>query len=336
MSVELTTADPTDAPRWDSYVDQSEQGGLFHQHAALETLAAHADAELHLLVGHVGQEPVGVFPIFELRKGLIKTAFSPPPKLRVSYLGPAFLNIEKLSQRKTERRQREFLEGCLDWLETECNPRFVHVRAGKNLRDLRPFIWNDYEVTPNYTYLVDLTPEKEDLIMGFSSDARKNIRNTEASSYQIRDGGTPEIHRIVEQVKLRYQSQDIPYDVPPEFVVDLFEQLPDGQLHPYVCRVDDEFAGGMLVLEYEDTVYRWQGGVRTDTDHDVPVNDLLDWRVMVDAIDGGLSTYDLVGANNKRINNYKAKFDPELEPFHSVEQGSPVTKRLASIYKRWR
>ncbi len=78
---------------------------------------------------------------------------------------------------------------------------------------------------------------------------------------------------------------------------------------------------------------RWQGGVRTDVETDLAVNDLLDWRIMRDAMDRGRTTYDLVGANNRRINRYKAKFNPELHPFYSLERNAAGMKTLAHLYK---
>ncbi len=179
-----------------------------------------------------------------------------------------------------------------------------------------------YDANPEYTYAVDLTRSKDDLLMTFSSDARSNVRNTDDDAYTVEVGDTEEIRLIYDQVRRRYESQGISFGVPLEFVTDLAERAENGHVRPYTLRVDGEFVGGILALEYGPRTGRWMGGVRTDADVDVPTNDLLDWAIMEDGIDSGLERYDLVGADTRRINRYKSKFNPGLETYYSLEYGS--------------
>ncbi len=331
VSVGLATDE--DLSRWNGAVSRSPQGTLFHEYEALRTLAEHAGATLHPLVGYKGQELVGVFPVFSLRKGPITTVFSPPPHLRVPTLGPAMVNLAKLKQRKREKRRERFVEGCFEWIEDELAPKYVHVRTSHAFPDARPFKWNAYDVTPEYTYHVDVTPDPETLLGRFSSDARRNVTNTPEAAYEIEESDEPTaIVDIVEQVANRYAAQDVSFDVPADFVVDLADRTEGGAVRPYVCRVDGEFVGGILAVGYGDTIGRWMGGVRTDRDVDVPLNDLLDWTIMRDAHDRGLETYDLVGGETRRINRYKAKFNPDLESYYSLERGSWSMRTLAHLY----
>ena len=332
MSIDVRIATDDDLERWNSYVDQSPQGTLCHELEALRVQAEHSDANVHPLIGFKGQEPVGLFPVFEIDKQFVTTAFSPPPNLRIPYLGPAFLNMGKLKQRKRERRRQRFMDGCFEWIESELDPKYGHVRTSPALEDSRPFKWNEFDATPEYTYGVDLTPDEDDLLMTFSSDARSNIRNADEDAYEIEVGGPEELRLIHEQVENRYESQGIDFDVPVEFVLDLADRTENGHVKPYTLSVDGEFVGGIIALEYGDTTGRWMGGVRTDADVDVPTNDLLDWAIMEDGLENGLETYDLVGADTRRINRYKAKFNPELRTYYSLEYGSWGMRAIASLY----
>lgn len=335
MSIDVRQLDREDSARWNDYVDRSPQAGVFHRFEALEAQATYSDATLYPLVGYVGEEPIGLFPVFGLRKALVSTAFSPPPDLRVPYLGPALLNMGKLKQRKAERRQRQFVEACLQVVDEVVAPRYVHVRADSEYGDLRPFLWNDFRARPSYTYVVDLTAGTDELLMAFSSDARSNIRTVDPERFDIVEGDVESVRTILAHVQRRFDAQNVAFDVPEAFVVDLYEDLPDGMVRPYVCTVDGAFAGGIVVTDDGRTVGRWQGGVRTDA-VDLPVNDLLDWRVITDAIDRGRVAYDLVGADNERINRYKSKFAPDLRDFHSLERGSALFSMLAHGYKNLR
>ncbi|NHN49809.1 GNAT family N-acetyltransferase [Halostella sp. JP-L12] len=334
MSIDIRILDDED--EWDRYVDRSDGTNLFHRYAALEVQAQYTNAELYPLAGFKGQEAVGLFPVFEIRKGPVSAAFSPPPEIRVPYLGPALLNVDKLKRRKRDRREKRFVENCLDVVDEEIGPKYTHFRTDERFDDLRPFIWNDHDVTPTYTYMVDLDADEETLQARFSSDARSNIRDGEDADYVIEEEGYEAIEKILEQVRARYEAQDVSFHLPTALVGDLFDRLPDGYVRPYALYVDGDFVGGILALDDGERVYRWQGGVRTDADVDIAPNDLLDWRVMSDARERGRSHYDLVGADDPRINRYKAKFGPDVEAYHSVEKGTPVMNKMAQLYRQLR
>ncbi|APW99312.1 GNAT family N-acetyltransferase [Halobiforma lacisalsi AJ5] len=332
MSVNVRLATEEDRDRWNGYVERSPQGRFWHELEALEIQAEYAGATVHPLIGFKGQEPVGLFPVFEIDKKVVTTAFSPPPHLRVPYLGPAFLNMGKLKQRKRESRRQAFVDDCAEWIRSELAPKYSHVRTATAFEDARPLEWNEYEASPEYTYVVDLERDRDDLLGSFSSDARSNVRNADEDAYEITVGGREEIELIVDQVRNRYESQGIDFRVPAAFVLDLHERVEGGEIRPYTLRVNDEFVGGILAVEYGDTTGRWLGGVRTDADVDLPTNDLLDWAIMEDGIERGLAGYDLVGADNRRINRYKAKFNPDLRTYYSLEYGTWGMRRIASLY----
>ena len=333
MAIEVTTADADDIDRWNRYVERSPHGTAFHELEALRTLADHSKTELHLLVGRKGQESVGIFPIFELRKAGVSAVFSPPPRLLVTFLGPALLNFQNLKQRKAERRHAQFVEGCLDWIDEEIDPRYTHIRTPLGYDDLRPYSWNGFEVTPRYTYTVDLTGDPDDLQMQFSSDARRNIRNTDDSAYEIREGDENAIRRIIRRIRQRYEEQDETYLLSSPFVVDLYRRLPEGRVRPIECYVGGEFVGGIIAIDDGTTLSRWQGSARHDLD--VPVNDLLDWHLMATGMEEGRDAYDLVGANTRRLNRYKSKFAPDLRTYHSLEAGTTMVSLLTSVYKKY-
>jgi hypothetical protein len=335
MSIEIEKLGRDEFDAWDSYVEQSPNATLFHQSKALEIQAEFSGAKLHPLVGYKGQEPVGVFPLFQLDKGPFTAAFSPPPNLWIPRQGPAMLNMRKLKRRKRERRLKRFIDGCIEWLRENPDPKYVELRTAGEYRDPRPFKWNGSTVTPEYTYVVDLTCGEDELLSEFSSDARSNIRNADDDAFDIEEGGAEDVDRILAQVRDRYRAQGKAFDLSPGFGRALYDALPEGQIRPYVCRCDGEYVTGILAFEYDGRTHRWQGGVKPEREVGVPTNDLLDWHVMTDAMDRGLDGYDLVGAGNPRLNRYKAKFGPSLEEFYSVKLGSTPATTLVDLYKRF-
>jgi hypothetical protein len=333
VSIDIERFGAERADDWNRIVERSPQTTPFHRYEALVVCADHSGSDLHTLVGYKGQEPVGLFPGFGLTTAGLGTLFSPPPSLLVPYLGPALLNHRKLSTRKAERRHRQFVEGCLDLLADDVGYRYGHLRTNTAYDDLRPLQWGGFEVSPAYTYIVDIDRDEEDLLASFSSDARSNVRNADPEAYEISEGDASDVRAIVAMVADRYAEQDETYDLTPAFAVDLYDALPDGAVRPVVCHAEGEFVGGILAVEESETIYRWQGAA--DFECDLPVNDLLDWHLMCAGHERGATAYDLIGANTQRLNKYKAKWSPALSAYHVAEFGHPVVRAAAHLYKRY-
>lgn len=332
MGVTITRLPDDEQERWNEYVAQSRHGNLFHQYEALTVLEEHANATLHPMVGFVGEEPIGLFPIFETSKGPITLAFSPPPRLRVTYLGPASLNVDKLTRRKRESRHKQFIDCCLEWIEDELNPKYASVRTDYRYDDHRPFKWNGFDVTPSYTYVVDLRGGEEDVFRRFSGSTRRYIRKHEGDAYEIEEGGREAIESIVTLVRDRFEAQGGDTPLRTDFVEDLYDRLPAGQIRPYVFIYDDEIITGTILLEYADSVHRWQGGVKHEAN--LPANELLEWHAMREAIDRDRNCYEIVDANYHRLNRWKSKFGPGLATYHNLKRAAPGLNTAARIYER--
>jgi hypothetical protein len=332
MSIDVSRIEPAELDDWNSYVERSPHTSIFHHSEALDILAEQSGATLHPLVGYKGQEPVGLLPLFETTLGPFTTVHSPPPHLDVFSLGPALLNFEKLKRRKSERRHRQFVESSLAWIDTHLDPDYLDIRTVDRYHDVRPFKWNDFDVTPTYTYILDISRDAETLLSNFSRDARSNIRNTDDDAYEIEEGDADAVNFIIGQIRERHDEQGEEYRITPQFAKSLYHRLPAETVRPYVISVEGERVGGVLALEYGDTVYRWQGGAKHDVD--VPVNDVLDWHIIQEAKSRGRKRYDLVGANLPRLCKYKSKFGPAASAYYTAQRKSSRMSIATEAYRR--
>lgn len=323
-----------DSEEWNEALARVPTKTAFHLAESLDVLAAHANARLHRLAGYKGEEVVGLFPIFSIDKGPVTAVFSPPPDLKIPYLGPVLADHSHMKRRLADRRHRRFVDGALDWVRDRYDPKFVNFRTTPGYEDARPLLWHDYEVTPRYTYVIDLDRPMEDVLASFNRNARRNITDDYDVDYEVSVGGPTAIERIVAQVAARHEEQGEPFPVSAEFVVDLYEALPDGVLRPYICEIDGEFAGGMVNVTYGETVVSWIGSARPDAA--IPVNDIVEWRACTEAAERGVTRYDLSGANNLRLAKYKAKFTPELETFYRANTGDWGMNTALKLYNRLR
>ena len=319
----------SDPERWNDLQELAPEATPFHRFEALREMARHSGGELTPFAGFYEGDPVGLFPVFERRYGPVRTAFSPPPDLKVSYLGPALLDPGRRSQ--VERLRTRFVDAVEERLR-ERGVAYAHVRSTPAYDDPRPFVWNGYEARPRFTYVVDLDQSEEDLFRSFSGDLRENIRDGRDRDVAVERGGVDAIDPIFDRLHARHEEQGIRFPVSAEFARDLYRALPDGTMRTYVCRSDGRAVGGQITLEDDRHVYAWQGV--GDHDADVAVNDHLDWHVMREAMDRGVPRYDLVGANNQRLCNYKAKFAPDVREYFALERSSTLLDMLKRGY-RW-
>jgi hypothetical protein len=318
---------------WNDHVERSPMATLFHRYEVLDLLASHTDARLHRLVGHKGDEIIGLFPLFEYRKGPVTALFSPPPKLAVPNLGPSLANYQKLKQHKYEHTNGEFVRRCLEWADAEFDPQYVHFETPVGYDDPRPFVWDGFDVEPRFTYTLDVSGGPDAVMQNFKQSRRKDIKRHLDADYRIREGGVEAIEFVLDEVDARYDEQGKTFGVDPEYVVDLYETLPEGTVRPYVADVDGAWRSGVVTLEHGDRVMWWFGAGKPDVD--LPLTDLLHWRIITDAIDRGVTTCDLVGANTERIVNFKSKYNPDLAPYYEIERGTRMMNLASDLYRRF-
>jgi hypothetical protein len=336
MSIEIECVGTDRHEEWDSALEHSPHATVFHRCAALEQLAADSGTELHPLMGFKGQEPIGVLPIFELRKGPFSAVFSPPPNLWIPRLGPAFVVRGDPKQRKRERRRQGFIDAAFEYIEDTIDPKYLRVRTPTELDDVRQFKWNDCTVRPEYTYVTDLSGGKDAVRNRFTSEARRRLRigQESESEYTISEEGLDATETVMHHVESRYNEQGEPFPVPTGFPGRLYEALQPGQIRPYVLRVDGDVVGGHIYYDDGDTISGWLGNVKPPDHVDLPVNELLIWRGITDAIERGRTAYELVGAGDPRLNRYKLHFGPELTGFYSMERSGAGIDSLLQLY-RW-
>lgn len=329
---EITVTRVESPDRWNDLVERSAQATPFHRYESLDVFAEYSDAQVDLLIGRKGDEPVGVFPVFMYSYPFVSAALSPPPSLKIPYLGPALIGDGERKQSSRERRRWRFVRRCLDHLQSTIGPEYMRFRTSPRYRDPRPFVWEGFDADARFTYEVDLTVGEDELFGRFSSDARSNIRDCEDAGCEIAVGNGGSIRKILEQVRTRHEEQGLSYPLDAPFIESLYERLPAGALRPYVCTLDGEFVGGNIILTHDDDAYAWVGAATPDID--LSVNDAIHWRAMRDSIERGTARYDLLGANKKGLSEYKAKFAPTLEPYQRVKKSAQYMEFAESVYQR--
>ncbi|MFC6835895.1 GNAT family N-acetyltransferase [Halomarina ordinaria] len=333
MSIRVEAAGPGARRRWDDWVARAAAAMPLHYLGPLRVLERATGATLYPLVGYRGEEPVGLFPAFVTRRGPLAHVTSPPEGHGVAALGPVLLPGGTTKQRTREHRHREFVGGCLDWLDDHVSPDAVTVRTTTGYDDVRPFVWAGFEATLDYTYLLDIDRDDEALLGGMSRSLRRTLRDADEFDCEIHEGGRPAARRIVRHAVERYADLGEPYyGASPSLVADLYRAAPAGSVRAYACTVDGRVEGGLVTFEHDETVTWWQGGAKPAVS--IPVNDLVTWHVVRDARDRGYTRYDLFGAGSPRTADYKSQFGPRIDRVFNLRRTSGPYRAAEELYGR--
>ncbi|MFC3960255.1 GNAT family N-acetyltransferase [Halovivax cerinus] len=349
---------------WNAYVDRSTQSAPFHRAEFLHAIADETDAELTRLVGKNGDHPIGILPLFVDARGPLRLLFSPPPHAGIPYLGPAMMLDPNIKYRKATLRTKEFVEACLEWIDDEVDPHYVRIVTNPAYDEVRPFSWRGFDVTPRFTYELDIDRDESELLRSFSRDARTSIQDayepravadggavvhadsddgidaddgTEGADpgYAIERGGEASVERLAGQLHRRFAEQGETFPLSTDFLTRIYRDLPEGTIEAYELTVDGEPVSGRLSLTDDDRLTFWQGVPKPRSTVDLPINDLLNWHSMRRARADGCDVADLSGANVERLWDYKAKFNPDLASYAILERTATGVGPLRSLYEWW-
>ena len=335
MSIEVHAVTESEREEWNEFVSNSPHGTIFHRLEFLRVLERHTKGDLHLLIGYKSEEVRGIFPFFERSIGPVRLLTSPPPGMGVPYLGPALLNFKKMKQRKAERSNRRFIEACLSWIDEEIAPHYQYVVTDWTYADPRPFQWNEFSCQPRYSYRLEVE-DSDSLMRKITRSARRSIQRNQDADFEVERNDRAGVEKILDDVETRYREEDEPCPIDGPYLRDLEASLQDDQLQVYLGYVDCDRQTGRIVLQNGDCVYFWQGATKPDAHVRVPVNDLLNWKTMTAAIDNGASVVDIVGANTRRLCEYKAKYNPQLVEYYSLDRAVTGFGLLVNAYKKLR
>ena len=326
---------------WDKYLP-NQSSWLFHGTDVLRVIDEYTSENMLLLGGFKGQEPVGLIPVFISQKFGFRLVSSPPLGLGLGRLGPIIMSTSP-KQRKIESAYKSFNKKVLSSVNAESSNTLFRMTCLRRFKDPRAYSWSGFNVSPAFTYTVDLESRSaENVLKSFSRDLRKDIRNREKAGISIRvDNDRESLGEIYHSMQSRFREQGLEHPMSWEFFNDLIEAL-DDRTRVYVAEsASGKFISGMVILYTDDGAYNWKGGAKpSNITSSVSPNNLLHWRIIEDIIaDDSLPSidhYDLYTANNERLSEYKSSFNGDLTPYYIVETDSirlDLAKRLYELAK---
>jgi lipid II:glycine glycyltransferase (peptidoglycan interpeptide bridge formation enzyme) len=322
----------------DDIINNSINGTLYHRWEWLKIVEKHSSCKLLPLVYFDTDDnnPFGAIPLFYAQKYGIKMVFSPPPGTSIT-LGPV-LSKKDYKQHKFELAYLEF-QANVDQFINKLGTNYISMLSSPGIVDFRPFLWARYTVTPSYTYKIDLRRGKEEVWNNLSKYLKKNIKNAQKKNIIIEEkSGIDNINYVFDSVQQRFAEQNMNLSLKRAYIHDIVRQFDQSALKYYQAYYNEEVIGALLCTIYKDTISAWIGGVR-NASNAIESNELLYWEAISRAIQGGYSWFEIIGANTRRLCEFKARYCPEVQLFFQVKKtdwlGSLAEKMYFLMQKKY-
>lgn len=307
-----------DKDKWDGFVEASPNGTLFHRWDFLQIVQKYTGYKLYPYGIYQKGELISVIPFFLRIHNGLKMMISPPPlpMANVPYLGfamsPAFHELpphEKILA--WDSIVRDMHRGL------KPSPNYICIGQTSDISDTRPFEWQQYEVDQQYTYVLDLNKPLKEIWDGFDRDCRKNINECKKHPLSFRQ--VSDVDRFNQTMK-EHLTKDGPtfyHRRDPAYLAELLRTFPEN-IKLYFFYNGDEVVGVKINLGYKKNYMSWMGNVSVQKE--LSTNEYFYWELIKKAREDGYKRHENYGSYNQRLNLFKSKFNPALEPCFYVQK----------------
>ncbi|MCX6692943.1 MAG: GNAT family N-acetyltransferase [Methanomicrobiales archaeon] len=320
---------------WDEVLHSCPEGTLFHTWDWLKTIEGHSwkrfptgrsRGVLYPYLAMEGEIPVGLVPLFVYRHLLGTVVASPPFSTETAYLGPLLVGQPDLRSRTWQKRWHQFQE-CIDVIcRSVHRASYISLHTSPGPFDPRSFFWAGYQVTPEFTFELDIRREPEKIRADFSKNLKYTLNKSERLGISVRRGDRNDLMQIVDLLGQRNRILGSR-----ELIDALFQTFSSREMVVFVVERGDLFLGGVVIFQHKGRAAFWIGAPRVEYQGITP-NAMAFWQAILWAREEGNAIFELIGASDQTLNPFKSKFNGQIAPFYVIKWYSPLT-RLFNVAK---
>ena len=304
-----------DRELWDSFVESSPYGLLFHRWDYMTITGEHAGYQLLPYGVYKGEELVCLAPLYFKSSHGVKMLFSPPPMQAViPYQG--FVPGKEFDGLKLGKKEAimDLIANDLSAEVDAISPHYFSLTLVPGLTDIRQFLWRGYAPKVHYTYVIDLTRPVEAIWGDFHYKLRSKIRKAEKAGMDlVRSADISTLYASIAE-RFSQPEMNIPM-VSRRYFEDLFRAYPDHLAAYYLYDREGALTGAVATQEYKRFLL-WMGTPRIESAH--AGNEYLQWLLVQRARAEGYSYLENIGANTPDLNFFKSKFCSSLGMYMEV------------------
>lgn len=320
---------------WDEFVDKSPYGTIFHKYEWLKIAEEHAGMKFLPVAVNKGNTVVSLLPLFIKNKYGFRLLLSPPNSCAIPHLGPVF-NIPATNRYVYEKTYINIIDAIIEFVEVKLGFDYIRIIHTPQIFDIRPYLWEKYNVNPNFTYILNLKNKNEEIYKKFYTSIRNNIKNAKKNRDILISHCMEHSYDTLSLVKERYSEQNRSFKVSENYIKNLMNSSFAQNIESVSLIHNGNLIAGTIDLMDRNHICSWLGTVNRKMNI-TGAGELLLWETLKEYRNKGYTTYDLVGANTRHLCDYKAKFGPDLVQYFVVYKASVKGKlalKLMNFYKK--
>jgi hypothetical protein len=311
----MTASRVEDRDTWDTFIDESPSGLLFHKWDYLHLTANHTKSTLLPYAIYNGDEPLCLFPLFWKRMHGISAVFSPPPLTVIPHLGCVMSGKFGSLKRSKKESLLALVAGDIRRELDEISPNYLSVSFVPGFDDIRHYLWDRCDARVRYTYTIDLERPTGEIWNDLHYKLRNKLKKeAKAGLWLERSRDVSTLHALTAD---RYRDPSL--DIPPikrDYLEDLVRAYPEIGVYT-LYDAEGEVVAVVAAQEYRRFLL-WIGTPRVENAH--AGNEYLQWLLIERARAEGYRTFENMGANNPDLAFFKSKFNPDLTMYFEVER----------------
>lgn len=310
---------------WDKFIDRSKNGTLFHKWDFLKIQQKYTGYKFLPYGIFHGDTLISVIPLFYNGSYGLKLVYSPPPSsiVYVPYLG--FVTSPEMEELKQHEREKcwNYIAEQLGSEMAKISPNYATIGLTPGIGDVRPFIWNGYEVDLKYTYMVDLEKPLEKVWEGFEKECKRCIKCASGYPLEIKRAYDARTFNEAMRSGLKKVGKTFYHRQGPEYLKEVLQAFPDN-VKMYFLYNGDEVIGIIVMCGFNGNCIAWMGN--TVFSKGLSANEYMLWEMVKIAKQEGYSTFENCGADEKRLNLAKTVFNPSLTPYYYLLKKDAIYK----------
>lgn len=243
-----------------------------------------------------------------LYKRLGKSVLINPPFAPNTGLSIALNSSKRFSINSDIKRVMRTLA---EYLNENFANAYIDFAFPPEVKDIQPFLQAGFKSEIGYTYRLDLTPKREELLSAFSSERRKNVRDAEKNNLQVELNSNPD--QVVALVNDTLQRSGLKYDY------EILRRMIDADWTFTVSIRDSSQLLATSVIAFDNNcAYYIAGGTVKDMSNNGAGAYVL-WKSIEETKKLNIPNFDFCGSSVPSIESFFRGFGGELTPFFRVK-----------------
>ncbi len=307
---------------WDTFVDTATGGSLFVRSSWLQC-AQQAGAGEVVVRGAYDKDTLVAAVVGSRTGGKVRRLATAPLLPHSGFLFRKPLS-DQLPRQEAERNA--CWQALLPDLATY---QHVHLSCAPAVVDMREALWAKWQVHPRYTYLIDLSEDRQTVWDGLERRTRTVIRKAETAGFRVEPADAEGFAELYLRT-YGHTKPPVDADVTQRFVTAAVEQ---GLVEGYRAVTASGETAATVFFATDATqarLYAWVAGANPAY-RDSGASALLYWKVLEST---QAESFDFVGANMASIALFKRGFGGQLVSYYAMEKWNSSWRGLVASMRR--